>query len=200
MSPASVHGGALGRWFEELCRVKVDCLRDIATKSGGRLVSGKLPVAGGIYAFWWMGALDLLQAKDCHRHLTLRGPGRRPVRLEIDDEWLGLDTELPVPLYVGKNASNIATRIGQHLRLGSKRVLALGRKSEKGEAPTTSCQLRAGVDHLFPETLNTRDLVLDNVGLSYVVLDGDRHAANRFYLEDLAIGLMRPPFNVDVER
>jgi hypothetical protein len=47
---------------------------------------------------------------------------------------------------------------------------------------------------------NTRDLVLDNVGLSWVLLDGDDHAANRFYLEDLAIGLMRPILNIDVER
>ena len=46
----------------------------------------------------------------------------------------------------------------------------------------------------------TRSLVLDNIGLSLVTLDGDDHAANRFYLEDLAIGLMRPPFNLDIER
>ena len=42
--------------------------------------------------------------------------------------------------------------------------------------------------------------MLGNVGLSYVLLDGPIHAANRFYLEDMAIGLMRPPLNVDVER
>jgi len=42
--------------------------------------------------------------------------------------------------------------------------------------------------------------MLKNVGLSFVRLDGDGEAANRFYLEDMAIGLMRPPFNVDVER
>ena len=42
--------------------------------------------------------------------------------------------------------------------------------------------------------------MLDNVALSYVTLDGDEHAAHRFYLEDLAIGLMHPPFNVDIER
>ena len=31
-------------------------------------------------------------------------------------------------------------------------------------------------------------------------LGGDEHAANRFYLEDLAIGLMRKILNIDVER
>jgi len=66
--------------------------------------------------------------------------------------------------------------------------------------PTTTCQLRSGIDHLFPRAPNTRELMLKNVGLSFVRLDGDGEAANRFYLEDMAIGLMRPPFNVDVER
>jgi hypothetical protein len=42
--------------------------------------------------------------------------------------------------------------------------------------------------------------VLESVGLSPVKLDGDENAASRFYLEDMAIGLMRPPLNVDVER
>ena len=46
----------------------------------------------------------------------------------------------------------------------------------------------------------TRDLILDNVGLSWIVFDGDGDAANRFYLEDFAIGLMRPILNIDVER
>jgi len=53
---------------------------------------------------------------------------------------------------------------------------------------------------MFPNEADSRSLILENVGLSFVILDGDPHAANRFYLEDLAIGLMRPPFNVDIER
>jgi len=53
---------------------------------------------------------------------------------------------------------------------------------------------------MFPSETDTRTLILDNVGLSFVELDGDDHAANRFYLEDLAVGLMRPPLNVDIER
>ncbi|MCH9003319.1 MAG: hypothetical protein IIC02_12160 [Planctomycetes bacterium] len=60
--------------------------------------------------------------------------------------------------------------------------------------------MRAGIDHLFPDRPDTREIVLQNVGLSYVELDGDKHAANRFYLEDMAIGRMRPPLNVDIER
>ncbi len=79
-------------------------------------------------------------------------------------------------------------------------MLPVGGNARKAKRPTTSCQLRGGVEHLFPNEMDTRTLVLNNVGISYVELDGDMHAANRFYLEDLAIGLMRPPLNVDVER
>jgi hypothetical protein len=118
----------------------------------------------------------------------------------MDDEWLGLSTRLPIPLYVGKNAANISKRIGQHLRLKDKRMLPLGGDGRKHPPPTTSCQLRAGIEHMFRRAGDTRTLILENVGLSYVVLHGNNHAANRFYLEDLAIGLMRPPYNVDVER
>ena len=135
-----------------------------------------------------------------NRDLVLHGPGGRDVHLAIDDDWLGLATGLPVPLYVGKNADSIASRVGKHLRLKDVRMLPLGGDAKKAERPTTSCQLRGGVEHLFPDEEDTRTLILDNVGLSYVKLDDDAHAANRFYLEDLAIGLMHPPLNVDVER
>jgi len=122
------------------------------------------------------------------------------VQLKIDNEWLGLDTDLPVPLYVGKSANSMAKRIGQHLRLSERRMLPFGGGAAKHRRPTTSCQLRAGVEHFFPQERHTRTLILENIGISYVILHGDDHAANRFYLEDLAVGLMRPPFNVDIER
>jgi hypothetical protein len=159
-----------------------------------------LPNKGGVYAFWWTGPADILMSKDCNRLLDLPGPGGRRILLKLDDEWLGLSTNLPLPLYIGKNASNISKRVGQHLCLAAQRLLPLGNGAAKQRPPTTSCQLRAGVEHLFPREADTRALVLKNVGLSFVALHGDDHAANRFYLEDLAVGLMRPPLNVDIER
>jgi len=197
---STVHGGSLGRWFEELCRVQYPRLRDTASPDGTKLRPGKLPAEGGVYAFWWMGSADLLLGDACNRDLILPGPGGRPVHLQIDDDWLGMSTRLPIPLYVGKNSASISRRVGQHLLLGQPRVLPLGRGAQKAKRPTTSCQLRGGVEHMFPNEPDTRSLVLDNVGLSFVTLRGDDHAANRFYLEDLAIGLMRPPFNIDIER
>jgi hypothetical protein len=199
--PAVVHGGTIGRWFEELCRIKIQPLRAVCRSDGRGLRSGAIPTVGGVYAFWWTGPTSLLDAKQgCNRLLELAGPGGRRVMLELDDDWLGLSTRLPLPLYIGKNASNISDRIGKHLTLSASRLLPLGTGAAKQRRPTTTCQLRAGVEHLFPLEADTRSLILDNVGLSFVELDGDPHAANRFYLEDLAVGLMRPPLNVDIER
>jgi len=195
-----VHGGSLGRWFEELCRIKKTRLHEVVVPSETMLSSGKLPSKGGVYVFWWTGPISMLKTWRCSRTLELPGPGGRSVLLKMDDEWLGLSTRLPIPLYVGKNAANISKRIGQHLRLKDKRMLPLGGDGRKHPPPTTSCQLRAGIEHMFRRAGDTRTLILENVGLSYVVLHGNNHAANRFYLEDLAIGLMRPPYNVDVER
>lgn len=196
----TIHGGALGRWYEELCRIKHHSLREVVTGSGLMLSKGNLPAASGVYAFWWTGARSRLRSRKCNRMLELKGPGGFPVLLRIDDEWLGLKTELPIPLYVGKCAASMSKRVGQHLRLKDKRMFRLGGGSRKMKAPTTSCQLRAGIEHLFPYERDTRTLILDNVGLSFVILDREGNAANRFYLEDLAIGLMKPPFNVDIER
>jgi len=198
--PAIVHGGNLGRWFEELCRIHVSSLVGACKANGCALQPQTLPSRGGVYVFWWTGPVDILASSQCNRLLELPGPGGRRVLLKLDDEWLGLSTGLPLPLYVGKNSSNISKRVGQHLRLAAHRMLPLGEGAVKQRRPTTSCQLRAGIEHLFPREADTRSLILKNVGLSFVVLHGDDHAANRFYLEDLAVGLMRPPLNVDIER
>jgi len=198
---ATVQGGNLGRWFEQLCRIEHKQLVEIVSANRESLKPGALPHQGGIYAFWWTGVRALLRSQECTRLIELHGPGGRQVPIEMNDDWLGLKTDLPIPLYVGKTAGSLAKRIGQHLRLGSgDRMLPMGEDPAKQYPPTTTCQLRAGVEHLFPQERNTRAFILDNVGLSYVLLDGDVHAANRFYLEDLAIGLMRPPLNVDIER
>jgi hypothetical protein len=199
MSVGKVQSGNLGRWFEELCRIRHEILREITVSTRTRIASGALPHDGGVYAFWWTGPIENLR-DNANRSIILRGPNKRPVRLEFDDEWLGLSTGLPVPLYVGKTADDLARRVGLHLKLKEPRILDLGGSTQKQKRPTTSCQLRAGIDHTFPTERDTRALILDHVGLSYVVLDGDKHAAHRFYLEDLAIGMMHPPFNVDIER
>ena len=200
MTSAVVHAGTLGRWFEELCRIKSQRLRDLIQAQTYRLRTDALPASGGVYCFWWTGSRQKLRDKTCNREIELVGPGGRAVSLSFDDEWLGLGTDLPVPLYVGKTADSLLNRVKQHLLLDRPRITVCFEGQKKQARPTTSCQARAGVEHLFPGVSDTRDLVLDELGLSYIGLDGDQHAANRFYLEDLAIGLMRPALNIDIER
>lgn len=195
---ARLSGGSLGRWYEQLCRIQHNKLSTIVNDSQMALRPKKLPAVGGVYAFWWTGCPELLANRNIE--LVLDGPNRREVHITIDDEWLGLNTNLPIPLYVGKNADSLSSRIGKHLRLKDTRMLPLAGGVKKAKRPTTSCQLRGGIEHLFPDVVNTRKLILENIGLSYVTLNGDAHAVNRFYLEDLAIGMMHPPINVDVER
>lgn len=197
---ASVHAGNLGRWFEVLCRIDTPKLRSLVTDNGTSLRANHLPNEGGVYCFWWTGNDAELRATDCRRTVTLHGPMGRPVQVTFDDEWLGLATGAPIPLYVGKTADSISKRVGLHMTLKRERALGIFDGDKKQERPTTSCQLRAGIDQLFPSRQSTRDVMLDNVGISYVVLSGDSHAVNRFYLEDLAVGMMRPPLNIDIER
>jgi hypothetical protein len=195
---STVHAGTLQRWYEALCRIRNHSLRPLFVETLQRLRPGELPNSGAVYCFWWTGPLTLL--RECNRCLDLMGPGKRLVSVYMDDEWLGIDAGLPIPLYVGKTADSLAKRVGQHLRIKDIRTTPMFDGARKQPRPTTSCQLRAGVEHLFPQVGDTRALLLDYIGLSYVELDGDRHAANRFYLEDYAVGLMRPPLNIDVER
>lgn len=197
---STVHGGTLQRWYEALCRISVHSLRAIAETGLRTVPTGKLPAQGAVYCFWWTGPLDVLASEACNRLIELAGPAGRPVAIHIDDEWLGLGAGLPIPLYVGKTADSLIKRVRQHIRITDVRTTPLFEGSRKQPRPTTSCQLRAGVEHLFPQMSDTRALILDNVGLSFVTLHGDEHAANRFYLEDYAVGLMRPALNIDIER
>ncbi len=65
---------------------------------------------------------------------------------------------------------------------------------------TTSCQVRDRLDRLFPLYKDTRTIAHDNLALSYVQLDGPGAFVERFFLEDLAVGELRPIINLDSER
>src|SRR5713226_2990284 len=81
-----VHAGSQLRWYEELCRIKIEKLRDAAEDNGRSLRTGRLPRNGGVYCFWWTGSRDLLA--ECNRQIELHGPGGRPVILSLDDEQI----------------------------------------------------------------------------------------------------------------
>jgi hypothetical protein len=78
---SSIAGGSLGRWFEQLCRIRHQTLRSIVTERNEALAPRALPAHGGVYAFWWTGELSLLSAPDCNRDLILVGPKAHSVHL-----------------------------------------------------------------------------------------------------------------------
>lgn len=133
-----------------------------------------------------------------NRHIVLKGPGERPVDVEYRDWW---PVELTYPcLYVGKS-TNIKKRFSLHIKRR-----CLGRLHEphpqnvKAKPYTTSCQLRFGIEHIFPREDNPLQLISSSVGFSCNTEFLDNAIAERFFEEDRLVGIWRPWFNIDSER
>ncbi|MGF6222099.1 GIY-YIG nuclease family protein [Pseudomonas sp. YL-218 TE3947] len=155
-----------------------------------------LPADPGIYAFWWIGELDQLLA--ANRRIILKGPSEQLVEVEYRDWW---PEELVYPcLYVGKT-TNIRKRFSLHLKRGSPgRLHAAHPEHHKAKPNTTSCQLRWGIEHIFPNETNPLALISTSVGFSYRTDLVDNAIAERFFEEDRLVGAWRPWFNIDSER
>ena len=99
------------------------------------------------------------------------------------------------------NSTNIKKRFGLHIKRGS-----MGRLHEtlpnnyKAKPKTTSCQLRHGIEHIFPDEADPLSLIFNSVGFSFRTDFDDNPIAERFFEEDRLIGLWRPWFNIDSER
>jgi len=155
-----------------------------------------LPEDPGIYAFWWVGPKSLLI--NANRHIVLKGPGGSPVNVEYQDWW---PSYLPYPcLYVGKS-TNIKKRFSLHIKRKCKGRLhnALS-GNQKAKPYTTSCQLRFGIEHVFPEEENPLEVIFNSVGFSYRTDFSENPIAERFFAEGFWIGTWRPWFNIGSER
>lgn len=155
-----------------------------------------LPEISGIYAFWWMGPKSKLLS--ANRHIFLKGPKGRIVKVEYGDWW---PTELKYPcLYIGKS-TNIKNRFSMHIKRGSPgRLHEALPDNRKAKPCTTSCQLRFGIEHVFPREGNPLEMIFNNVGFSYKTDFKKNAIAERFYEEDRLVGVWRPWFNIDSER
>jgi len=166
-----------------------------------QMMSNALPLEGAVYIFWWTGGVDQLKDNMINRSLNYKGPKGRDVEINYSKEWIdAINQDIGVPLYVGRLADNFNKRISLHLQLGAKRVLPLGEEAFLSNRKTTSNQLRDRVERMFIDEKDTRQLILDNIGLSYVILDGDEESVNRYFLVKKLIGGLFPLFNVDIER
>lgn len=164
-----------------------------------QLVAGPaidLPVGPGVYAFWWIG--DRQQLLTANRQIVLKGPGEQPVKVEYRDWW---PADLVYPcLYVGKS-TNIRKRFSLHFKRGSPgRLHAAHPENRKAKPNTTSCQLRWGIEHIFPNEQDPLTLISSSVGFSYRNDFADNAIAERFFEEDRLVGIWRPWFNIDSER
>ncbi len=155
-----------------------------------------LPEKSGVYAFWWIGPKEALMA--ANRHIVLKGPKELPVNVEYKDWW---PPELTYPcLYVGKS-TNIKNRFSLHIKRGSPGRLHKAHPGNvKAKPCTTSCQLRFGIEHVFPDEENPLNLIFRHVGFSYRTDFPENAIAERFFEEDRLVGIWRPWFNIDSER
>ena len=172
----------------------VNSIRQIDQIFQGQKVD--LPEVAGVYAFWWVGSKDKLMSSN--RHIVLKGPKNLPVGVEFKDWW---PDELIYPcLYVGKS-TNIKKRFCLHIKRKSFGRLHQSMPGNRKAKPnTTSCQLRFGIEHIFPKEEEPLHLIYGSVGFSYQNDFPDNPIAERFFEEDRLIGIWRPWFNIDSER
>ncbi|MDB4542671.1 hypothetical protein N9241_00360 [bacterium] len=171
--------------------------RDI--KTVGQIAKGpniSLPAAAGVYAFWWVGDKSTLLSSN--RRIVLKGPGGRAVDVTYEDWW---PKQLTYPcLYIGKS-TNIKKRFSQHIKRRSLgRLHAPIKGNAKAKPATTSCQLRFGIEHIFPLEADPLMIIYQNVGFSFNTSFAENAVAERFYEEDRLVGAWRPWFNIDSER
>lgn len=155
-----------------------------------------LPKTPGVYAFWWIGERAHLLA--ANRHVVLKGPRKQLVDVQYHD-WWPKDIHYPC-LYVGKT-TNLHGRFSLHIKRGcGGRLHAPHPQNWKVTPNTTSCQVRWGIEHIFPDEQNPLALIFENVGFSYRDDFKENAIAERFFEEDRLIGIWRPWFNIDSER
>jgi len=186
--------------LRELIRIREQTIPNRGDRLDWARSTNGRPEFAGVYAFWWRGSPRSFLRAMGNRTLHFHGPAGAQLSWTLTLGDLMVASNGLIPLYVGKNASDIAWRVGLHLKLKTPRTVAAGAVDGISRRMTTSCQVRDRLDRLFPQFPDTRNLALQNLALSYVRLDGKQGFVRRFFLEDFAIGLLQPVFNVDSER
>lgn len=169
-----------------------------------KLYLSDLKGKGGIYAFWWCGEKNkLINAfKDCDYRLKGKKSETKLLKVIFTKEWAEKASfDNKVCLYVGKS-TDIKGRISKHIKLQTKDIwtknggVVIDRN--QGIKPNTESQLRTGLERLFNQSIF--DGLIENIGISWILLDEYQNGVNRFYLEDYYIGKYFPLFNIDIER
>ncbi len=169
--------------FDELLEIKEEKIPHRRSALDWRSSVCGRPSFGGIYAFWWRGSVEEFLSSIQNPELHFNGPGGKQLTLRIDESCLHITENGRLPLYIGKNATDIAKRIGLHLKLGTDRTVRADAVNGIAKRMTTSCQVRDRIDRLFPNFEDTRPVALNNLSLSYTRIHGEENFVERFYLE-----------------
>jgi len=158
----------------------------------------------GIYAFWWCGERNKLTTAFTNCDYRLKGKRSETELLKVffTEEWADKASfDNKVCLYVGKS-TDIKGRISKHLKLQTEDIWTkkdgVVIDKNQGIKPNTESQLRTGIERLFNKSIF--DGLIENIGISWILLDEYKNGVNRFYLEDYFIGKHFPLFNIDIER
>jgi hypothetical protein len=160
-------------------------------------LNDSIPQASGVYAFWWIGDRDVLLKSN--RNIKFKGPGGAYLEVKYEDWW---PDELRYPcLYIGKS-TNIRKRFFQHIKQGClHRLDEKPFQNQKVKPKTTSCQLRWGIEHIFPREERPLEIIMKSIGFSWRTDFPEYNSiAERFFEEDRLVGVWRPWFNIDSER
>lgn len=160
----------------------------------------EMPQEGCIYAFWWIGNKGRMP-EFVRKTYSVRGPNGKDVKISPESHYDA--TKQRTCLYVGKTHKPLKERIRLHLRLGTTKEYNSAKDAYEGNriSKSTTNQLRRGYDRLYWNTgKDLREDMINNIGISFVAMPGETEAANRFYVENKAIGIFLPVLNVDVER
>ncbi len=162
--------------------------------------TNRIPKKGGLYGFWWTGDINffLKNIKD-HQHLLKgRQTEEELVNIKFSKEWINLATlKGKVCLYIGKTM-NLQKRITSHVKPRTEDIWG-STDFDSGRKPNTASQMRIGIERIC-KTKQGLEIVLQNVSISYVEMDGVNNCVNKFYLEDLLVGTYFPLLNIDIER
>lgn len=168
----------------------------------------------GIYAFWLADNFPI-KYNNLNTDVKFKGANNIPVQSNWENNTHNC-------LYVGKT-TDIKQRLQMHLALGTidwyKNIpKSIKDKVQKQKEDKTynveqyyidndyilkrnsQCQFRAGFEHLLKKEqgyVNIIELMKKYVIITFIPVDD---VANRFYLEDYAIGYYKSWFNLDSER
>ena len=150
----------------------------------------ELKKKGGIYAFWWIGEKNELTEAliSCDYKLKGKQSEKELIPVKFTKEWINIASieTTEICLCIGKS-TDITGRISKHIKLGTENIWEkINIAKNSGVKPNTESQLRIGLERVFNKSILNG--LINNIGVSWIILDEYKNGINRFYLEDYFIG------------